>query len=136
MKKNYFYALIMVVLGAMTSCGVPPLDPEEAAKAVLEGERARIPLYMQDYELTGLTIDSLRLLTDIEPMSALMFTTWTYDVSSYDYTQKPYKKTTSKTRPVVIQVCHIQRLPENLKQIHWYSNWQQVNMNIRRYADD
>lgn len=131
MKKIFYFTIALVSLFALQSCQTP-LTPEDASRVVLEGERERVPLYIQEFELKDLTIDSLRILIPVEPMSGLMYTTWTYEHTlSYYENHKRKEKKTIKTQPLIIQVTNIERSKDG-RLIQWISNWNSVNHKIER----
>lgn len=131
MKKIFYFTIALASLFALQSCQAP-LTPEDASRAILEGERERIPLYIQEFELKDLTIDSLRMLIPIEPMSGLLYTTWTYEhtLSYYESYERKEKKTI-KTQPLIIQVTNIERSKDG-RLIQWISDWDLVNFKIER----
>lgn len=132
MKKTICFVFTLALSVMLPSCKYP-LSPEVAASVVLEGERERIPLYIQEYELTNLTIDSLCLLNEVEPMSALLYTTWTYDEITHAFLNlHMVEKKTPKTQTFIIQVDGIKRCEENSDLIQWNSNWDMVNIKLDR----
>lgn len=131
MKKNLVFALVMFVL-FLPSCK-SPLTPEEAASAILAGERERIPLYMQEYDLTNLTVDSIHFLSTVEPMSALLYTTWTYNQNVYIFPFSIHpEKINSKTQSLIIEIHDIQRSEKGANIVEWYCNWNVMEMKIER----
>lgn len=131
MKKIFYFTIALVSLFALQSCQAP-LTPEDAGRVVLEGERERIPLYIQEFELKDLTIDSLCMLIPIEPMSGLLYTTWTYEHTlTYYENYKHKEKKTIKTQPIIIQVTNIERSKDG-RLIQWLSDWASVNFKIER----
>lgn len=105
----------------LTACS-KPLTPEEAKNSVLQGERDRLPLMLQRISTMGvndITIDSLVLLTNDEPMQGMLYTTWTS-------TEKNYYSGKSKTvkTPVIIPVDSIVNSQTKKGYVQWQSDWE------------
>lgn len=118
MKK---YLFLLSALCVMVSCS-SKLDPEEAKQIVLNGERNNLPLVIQTVSTMGvddITIDSLVLLVKDEPMSGLLYTTWTSSRKNY-YTGR----TKVEETPMVIKVDSIISSPTRKGYAQWQSDWQ------------
>lgn len=82
MKKYIFFLSVFFVLASCSS----KLKPEDAQQIVLNGERENLPLMIQTMSTMGvddITIDSLVLIVRDEPMSGLLYTTWTSSRENY-----------------------------------------------------
>ena len=82
MKKYIFFLSVFFVLVSCSS----KLKPEDAQQIVLNGERENLPLMIQTMSTMGvddITIDSLVLIVRDEPMSGLLYTTWTSSRENY-----------------------------------------------------
>lgn len=117
MKKVLF---LLSVIASITACS-SSLDPEDAKAAVVQGERDRIPLVLQTLsvaDVDNVTIDSLVLLVDTEPMSGMLYTTWITN-------KKNFFSGTTKTieTPIIVEVDSIQNDHERSGYVRWQSDW-------------
>lgn len=118
MKKYFFFLAALCVLASCSS----KLKPEDATQIVLDGERNNLPLVIQTMSTMGvddITIDSLVLLVRDEPMSGLLYTTWTSSRENY-YTGK----TKVEETPMIIKVDSIISSPTQKGYVQWQSDWQ------------
>lgn len=119
--------LLLLPLLALFACS-SHLDPERAQKAVIEGETRRLPLLLQNLKLLGvedITIDSLVLLTEDEPMSGLLYTTWTKKVSNWRT-----GKVTTKEIPMIVQIDSIRTSQTQKGYIEWQPRWDAAGANF------
>lgn len=117
MKKYIFFLSVFFVLASCSS----KLKPEDAQQIVLNGERENLPLMIQTMSTMGvddITIDSLVLIVRDEPMSGLLYTTWTSSRENY-YTGK----TKVEETPMIIKVDSIISSPTQKDYVQWQSDW-------------
>jgi hypothetical protein len=74
--KRILFLLPIMMLG-LTSCG-DKLTAESVEASILQGEKAELPLLIQSMALIvdDITIDSVRVTVDEEPMQGYIYTTW------------------------------------------------------------
>ncbi|GEM_PF-2008701 len=118
MKKYLFFLSALCVLASCSS----KLKPEDVTQIVLNGERENLPLVIQTMSTMGvddITIDSLVLLVKDEPMSGLLYTTWSSSRKNY-YTGR----TKVEETPMIIKVDSIISSPTQKGYVQWQSDWQ------------
>ena len=107
MKKFYLFLLLPLMIG-MSACQ-SKLTAEEVKELVMEGERDRLPMILQNLpSVDNITVDSLHILVDSEPMSGYLYTTW-YDGQ--------------KSFSIIVQVIDIKKSEEHKDYIEWKSDW-------------
>ena len=108
MKKNYLFLLIPLMIG-MSACK-SSLNPDDAKAAVMSGERNHLPMLIQQLSIVDeITIDSMQILVDSEPMSGYLYTTWTKG---------------KRSTPIIIEVDDIQQSAEHKGYIEWRADWE------------
>lgn len=115
------FLLFLSVVSVLASCS-SKLNPEDAKQIVLNGERENLPLVVQTMSAMGvddITIDSLVLTVQDEPMSGLLYTTWTSSRKNY-YTGK----TNVEEMPMIIKVDSIISSPTQKGYVQWQTNWE------------
>ena len=118
MKKSLFFLSALCVLASCSS----KLKPEDATQIVLNGERENLPLVIQTMSTIGvdnITIDSLVLTIQDEPMRGLLYTTWTSSNKNYYTGRTKVEKT-----PMIIKVDSIISSPTKKGYVQWQSDWQ------------
>lgn len=107
MKKLYLLLLLPLMIG-MSACQ-PKLNADDVIDSVLEGERNHLPMKLQKLpSVDNITIDSLRIMVDSEPMSGYLYTTW-YDGK--------------KSFSIIVEVTDIRNSVEHKGYIEWKSDW-------------
>ena len=107
MKKFYLFLLLSLMIG-MSACQ-SKLKVEDVIETVVEGERNHLPMKLQNLPIVdNITVDSLRILVDSEPMSGYLYTTW-YDGQ--------------KSFSIIVQVTNIRNSKEHKDYIEWNSDW-------------
>ena len=107
MKKFYLFLLLPLMIG-MSACQ-SKLAADEVKELVMEGERDRLPMILQNLpSVDNITVDSLHILVDSEPMSGYLYTTW-YDGQ--------------KSFSIIVQVIDIKKSEEHKDYIEWKSDW-------------
>ena len=107
MKKFYLFLLLPLVIG-MSACQ-SKLTADDVIESVLDGERDRLPMILQNLpSVDNITVDSLHILVDSEPMSGYLYTTW-YDGQ--------------KSFSIIVQVIDIKKSEEHKDYIEWKSDW-------------
>lgn len=118
MKKHL---ILLLPLLALFACSTK-LNPEDAKSAVLNGEIKRLPLLVQTLKSVGvedITIDSLVLLTEDEPMTGMLYTTWTKKESNWRTGRE-----TIKEIPIIVKVDSIRSSSTQKGYIEWQSRWE------------
>ena len=106
--KRIVWLLMLPIFIVCTSCN--RLTPENARNAVMSGEMDRIPLIKQHlFFIDDITIDSMRITVDQEPMAGYLYTTW-------------IKK--GEKEPIIVSVSGIRKSQKNKGYIEWSSNWE------------
>lgn len=106
--KRVFYLLLLPIVMGLCSCN--SLAPEEAKEAVVAGVKDQVPLLVQQlFVVDDITIDSMRIVVDQEPMSGYLYTTWI---------------TNDNTCPVIVNVTDIQRSEKAKGYIEWTADWE------------
>ena len=106
--KRVFYLLLLPIVMGLCSCN--GLTPEEAKEAVVAGVKNQVPLLVQQlFVVDDITIDSMRIVVDQEPMSGYLYTTWI---------------TNDNTCPVIVNVTDIQRSKKAKGYIEWTADWE------------
>ena len=106
--KRIVLLLTLPVIIMCTSCN--RLTPEKARSAVMAGEMDRIPLIKQQLIfIDDITIDSMRITVDQEPMAGYLYTTWIDD---------------GEKEPIIISVSDIKKGQTNKGYVEWSSNWE------------
>lgn len=107
MKKTLFLLLLPILIGL---CSCNRLTPEQAKEAVTRGVKDQVPFLVQQlFFIDDITVDSMRIVVDQEPMSGYLYTTWTTkDISS----------------PVIVNVTDIHKSKENKGYIEWTADWE------------
>lgn len=107
MKKIYLFLLLPLMIG-MSACQ-SKLTADDVIESVLDGERDRLPMILQNLpSVDNITVDSLHILVDSEPMSGYLYTTW-YDGQ--------------KSFSIIVQVIDIKKSEEHKDYIEWKSDW-------------
>ena len=107
MKKFYLFLLLPLMIG-MSACQ-SKLTADDVIESVLDGERDRLPMILQNLpSVDNITVDSLHILVDSEPMSGYLYTTW-YDGQ--------------KSFSIIVQVLDIKKSEEHKDYIEWKSDW-------------
>ena len=107
MKKFYLFLLLSLMIG-MSACQ-SKLTADDVIESVLDGERDRLPMILQNLpSVDNITVDSLHILVDSEPMSGYLYTTW-YDGQ--------------KSFSIIVQVIDIKKSEEHKDYIEWKSDW-------------
>ena len=107
MKKFYLFLLLPLMIG-MSACQ-SKLTADEVKELVMEGERDRLPMILQNLpSVDNITVDSLRLLVESEPMSGYLYTTWYYGQKSFS---------------IIVKVTNIRNSKEHKDYIEWNSDW-------------
>ena len=107
MKKFYLFLLLPLMIG-MSACQ-SKLTADDVIESVLDGERDRLPMILQNLpSVDNITVDSLHILVDSEPMSGSLYTTW-YDGQ--------------KSFSIIVQVIDIKKSEEHKDYIEWKSDW-------------
>ena len=107
MKKFYLFLLLPLMIG-MSACQ-SKLTADDVIESVLDGERDRLPMILQNLpSVDNITVDSLHILVDSEPMSGYLYTTW-YDGQ--------------KSFSIIVQVIDIKKSEEHKDYIEWKSDW-------------
>ena len=107
MKKFYLFLLLSLMIGR--SACQSKLKVEDVIETVVEGERNHLPMKLQNLPIVdNITVDSLRILVDSEPMSGYLYTTW-YDGQ--------------KSFSIIVQVTNIRNSKEHKDYIEWNSDW-------------
>ena len=107
MKKFYLFLLLPLIIG-MSACQ-SKLKVDDVIESVLDAERNHLPMKLQNLPIVdNITVDSLRILVDSEPMSGYLYTTW-YDGQ--------------KSFSIIVQVIDIKKSEEHKDYIEWKSDW-------------
>ena len=107
MKKFYLFLLLPLIIG-MSACQ-PKMKVDDVIESVLDAERNHLPMKLQNLPIVdNITVDSLRILVDSEPMSGYLYTTW-YDGQ--------------KSFSIIVQVIDIKKSEEHKDYIEWKSDW-------------
>ena len=134
MKQSFYFATIIVaLLMCLTSCG-HKLTTDEAINAIVLGEQDRLPLLVQKMsDVESITIDSMRIRIEDEPMSGYLYTTWNYIVK---YTKRAtveemmrgnyYHKEIEENREkqVIVSVDNIHQSTDRKGYIEWETDWE------------
>jgi hypothetical protein len=105
--KRLFIFLAAVAL-ALTACN-NKLTVEQAEAAVIQGEKDRLPLLLQNIVFVDdITIDSIHLNVTDEPMQGMLYTTW---------------KSGKKEKTIIVQVDSIRTDADRKDYIQWQSHW-------------
>lgn len=106
MKK--LFLLLAVAVLALTACN-NKLTVEQAESAVMQGEKERIPLLVQQIIwVDDITIDSIHLNVTEEPMQGFLYTTW---------------KSGKDSKSIIVQVDSICTDETRKDYIQWRSYW-------------
>lgn len=105
--KRLLY-LIAVTAIALTACN-NKLTVEQAEAAVMQGEKDRLPILLQNLVFVdNITIDSIRLNVTVEPMQGFLYTTW---------------KSGKSSKSIIVQVDSIRTDETRKDYIQWQSHW-------------
>lgn len=97
----------MLMIG-MSACQ-QSLNVDRVAETILEVESERLPMTLKEIPyLDTITIDSIHIYKETEPMAAFIYTTWYDSEGSID---------------MIVQVEGIKKNTENKGQIEWKSFW-------------
>ncbi len=106
MKKTLMLFLLTSILG-LSSCD--SLTPEEVGESIIEGTKDQVPLLVQQLMFVDtLTVDSIHLMVETEPMSGYLYTTWTAGGTS---------------TPVIVEVTDIKKSKTSKGYIEWQADW-------------
>lgn len=122
MKQNNFCIVFcMLITIVFYSCNLKPkLTEYDAINIVMDGERDRLPLIIQQLnKVENITIDSMNITINDEPMEGYLYTTWEYEVITSYYP----KRTKSKTKSIIIKVDNIQQDEKRKDYIVWETHW-------------
>lgn len=108
--------LLVSLLLLLPSC--KKLTPDAAKQAVFTGEQERLDYLIQTInahrfmspEIHSITLDSIALTNDIEPMSGFIYSTWTVG-----------KK--HEVKNILILVDSIIQCPDNRDLVQWQTHW-------------
>ena len=94
----------------MVFCSCKRFTPEEAKETVIAGVKDQVPMLVQQFFFVDdISIDSMRIVVDQEPMSGYLYTTWTSKgISS----------------PIIVNVSDIKRSKEAKGYIEWMADWE------------
>lgn len=107
MKKIIFLLSLPILMG-FCSCG--RLNPEEAKETVIHGVQDQVPLIVQQlFFVDDISVDSMHIVVDQEPMSGYLYTTWT---------------TKGISTPIIVNVTDIHRSKEAKGYIEWMADWE------------
>ena len=133
MKQSFYFATIIVaLLMCSTSCG-HKLTTDEAINAVVSGEQDRLPLLAQKMsDIESITIDSMRIRIEDEPMSGYLYTTWNYivkytkwatveEMMSGNYYPKEIEE--NREKQVIVSVDNIHQSADRKGYIEWETDW-------------
>lgn len=102
------FILIAVAALALTACN-NKLTVEQAESAVLQGEKDRLPILLQNLVFVDdITIDSIHLNVTEEPMQGFLYTTW---------------KSGKSSESIIVQVDGIRRDETRKGYIQWQIHW-------------
>ena len=105
--KKLFLLLVVAVL-ALTACN-NKLTVEQAEAAVMQGEKNRLPILLQNIVFVDdITIDSIQLNVTEEPMQGFLYTTW---------------KSGKSSKSIIVQVDSIRTDETRKDYIQWQSHW-------------
>lgn len=100
--------MLLPLMIGMSACQ-SKLTADDVIESVLDGERDRLPMILQNLpSVDNITVDSLHILVDSEPMSGYLYTTW-YDGQ--------------KSFSIIVQVIDIKKSEEHKDYIEWKSDW-------------
>jgi len=109
MKRTIFLTLTPLLF---LLCGCNKLTPEIAKQSVIKGENERLTFVKQQLLVVeDITIDSMHIIINKEPMSGYLYTTWTS------------KKNNKERFPIIINVSNIQRNSKNNDLVEWSTDW-------------
>ena len=107
MKKTLFLLLLPILIGL---CSCSRLTAEEAQEAVTRGVKDQVPFLVQQlFFVDDISVDSMRIIVNQEPMSGYLYTTW---------------KTKDISTPVIVNVTDIHRSKEAKGYIEWTADWE------------
>lgn len=107
MKKLLFLLLLPILMGF---CSCSRLNPEEVKETVIHGVQDQVPLIVQQlFFVDDISVDSMRIIVDQEPMSGYLYTTWT---------------TKGISTPIIVNVTEIHRSKEAKGYIEWMADWE------------
>ena len=107
MKRILFLLLLPILMG-LYSCS--RLTPEEAKASVIAGVKDQVPLLVQQLIfIDDISVDSMRIVVDQEPMSGYLYTTWT---------------TKDDSKHIIVNVTDIRRSKEAKGYIEWTADWE------------
>lgn len=109
--EKLFFLLAACMLG-LTACS-NKLTVDKVESTVLQGEREGLPLLKQNlsFIVDDITIDSLHITVEEEPMQGYLYTTWIT-------TGKRRKET-----PIIVMVDSIRSDDSRKGYIRWKSRW-------------
>ena len=111
--KRLFLLLTLPIFIGFASC-TQKYSADEVTELVMAGEIERLPLLKQEMLVVDdITIDSMCLLIDDEPMSGYLYTTWIADNDS---------------TPIIVEVDKIRRSLEHKGYIEWKSDWNKARI--------
>lgn len=107
MKKTIFLLLLPILMGF---CSCSRLTPDESQETVIAGVKDQVPLILQQlFFVDNISVDSMRIIVDQEPMSGYLYTTWT---------------TKGISTPIIVNVTDIHRSKEAKGYIEWTADWE------------
>ena len=105
MKK--LFILLAAAAVALTACN-NKLTVEQAEAAVIQGEKERLPLLLQNMVFVDdITIDSIHLNVTEEPMQGFLYTTW---------------KSGKSSEPIIVHVDSIRSDANRKDYVQWQSH--------------
>ena len=135
MKKILFLLLCTL---SLFSCGFQKKVYIEAVKeTIIEGERAQIPLHIQEFEnVFEIQIDSIVLTNNVSPYTGYLVTLWDLNekqnLSTQQWVANGYKdKYIRKTKTVYVPITNaIVDMKNNT--VQWNSGWNLVYYDVRK----
>ena len=116
----------------LSSCA-HKLTKEEAINAVLSAEQDRLPLLIQKMsDVESITIDSMRIRIEDEPMSGYLYTTWNYIVKYTKYptyaeiwkgNYSPKEIEEQREKQIIVSVDNIHQSKERKGYVEWETDW-------------
>ena len=107
MKRTILFLLLPILMG-FYSCG--RLEPEDAKETVIRGIQDQMPLIVQQlYFVDNITVDSMHIIVDQEPMSGYLYTTWIAKGVS---------------TPIIVNVTDIHKSKTAKGYIEWTADWE------------
>ena len=130
MRKFYPLLLLPILLLGIVACN--RLTPEEAKDVVMRTERDRLPLIVQRMSnIENITIDSMRIVVDKEPMTGYLYTTWLVKSSLLNILHLSFD-TNLDLKPIIVEVTGIRRSKEHKGMLEWDTHWEEAHNDVFR----